>query len=73
MRKYLIIIVLAIPCVVSAQKTFTISGVVHDADNGEDLIGVSIGVANTTTGTTTNSYGFYSISLPAGEHTLRFS
>ncbi|MDR1382003.1 MAG: TonB-dependent receptor, partial [Tannerella sp.] len=58
----------------SAQEwKFTISGNVRDADNGEDLIGVSIGVVNTTTGTTTNSYGFYSISLPAGEYALRFS
>jgi hypothetical protein len=58
--------------VATAQKSFTVSGNVRDSKDGEDLIGVSIGIMNTSTGTVTNAYGFYSISLPAGEHTLQF-
>jgi hypothetical protein len=73
MKDYLVILFLTLCVGVSAQKTFTVSGNVRDGKDGEDLIGVSIGVLNTTTGTITNAYGFYSISLPAGEHTLRFS
>jgi hypothetical protein len=61
------------PNLYAQERKFTISGAVRDADDGEDLIGVSIGVVNTTTGTTTNSYGFYTITLSAGKHTLRFS
>ncbi|MDR1371670.1 MAG: TonB-dependent receptor, partial [Dysgonamonadaceae bacterium] len=71
---FILLGLLLVNSLLSAQeRKYTISGTVRDADNGEDLIGVSIGVANTTTGTTANSYGFYSISLSAGEHTLRFS
>ncbi|MDR0815388.1 MAG: TonB-dependent receptor [Bacteroidales bacterium] len=55
------------------ERKYTISGSVRDNTNGEDLIGVSVGVLNSGLGTTTNTYGFYSISLPAGEHTLVFS
>ncbi len=55
-----------------AQK-FTINGYVKDAGNGEELIGVTVLVVGTSTGTTTNAYGFYSITLPAGSHQLQFS
>ena len=55
-------------------KTFTVSGNVRDGDNGEDLIGVSIAVMQAgSRGAATNAYGFYSISLPEGKYTLRFS
>lgn len=55
-----------------AQK-FTINGYVKDAGNGEELIGVTVLVVGTSTGTTTNAYGFYSITLPAGSYQLQFS
>jgi hypothetical protein len=55
------------------ERKFTVNGSVRDNDNGEDLIGVSISVLNSGLGTTTNTYGFYSISLSAGEYTLVFS
>ena len=55
-------------------QKFTVSGNVRDADDGEDLIGVSIAVVQAgNRGTTTSSYGFYSISLPEGKYALRFS
>jgi hypothetical protein len=55
-------------------KTFTVSGNVRDGDDGEDLIGVSIAVMQAgSRGAATNAYGFYSISLPEGKYTLRFS
>ena len=48
------------------QKKVTISGYVSDKDNGEMLVGVTIYVNNLKTGTSTNSYGFYSLTIPAG-------
>jgi hypothetical protein len=56
-----------------AQQKFTISGKIHDAKNGEELIGASV---RTTTGdyaTTTNEYGFYSLTIPEGSYTLTVS
>ncbi|MFN5622053.1 MAG: TonB-dependent receptor [Flavobacteriales bacterium] len=57
----------------SFSQNFTVSGTVKDAGNGEDLIGALVGIVEMTgKGTATNSYGFYSITLPAGEFTLQF-
>ena len=41
----------------------TLSGYVHDARTGEVLIGAGLTVAAQRLGTTTNSYGFYSLTL----------
>ncbi|MBK7173054.1 MAG: TonB-dependent receptor [Bacteroidales bacterium] len=55
------------------SKKFTISGHVKDASTGEYLIGATIFVSELSAGVITNSYGFYSISLPSGSYQLRFS
>ena len=56
----------------SAQN-FTVNGTLKDASNGEDLIGATVIVKEKpTVGTATNAYGFYSLTLPKGEYTLRF-
>lgn len=56
-----------------AQQRFTISGTIRDNRNGETVIGASVYVKGMTTGVTTNSYGFYSITLPKGEYTIIIS
>lgn len=52
---------------------FTLSGKVKDANTGEYLPGVNIYVKEITNGTTTNTYGFYSITLPPGNYTVEYS
>lgn len=52
---------------------FTISGYLKDGTTGERLHSAYIIVANRQKGTTTNEYGFYSITLPKGEVNLDFS
>lgn len=54
-------------------QTFTISGTIEDAASGEGLIGANIFDLNSKEGTSTNTYGFYSISLPTGAVTLSYS
>ena len=57
-----------------AQKRFNISGTIKDATTGEQLIGASLRIVQMPQrGTTTNNYGFYSISVPEGDYTLEFS
>lgn len=64
MQKRFFFLPLLLFCVlVSAQNT-TISGMITDETNGEDLIGASIFIASHDVGTVTNAYGFYSITLP---------
>ena len=57
----------------TAQKNHTISGYVKSAESGEALIGASIYLENQKTGTITNVYGFYSITLPQGKYSIRYS
>ena len=52
---------------------FTISGFVKDKDNGESLPGATVYIVDLQKGAASNAYGFYSITLPEGEHTLRYS
>ena len=58
-----------------AQKAekVTLSGYINEASSGETLIGASVYVFGLETGTTTNEYGFYSLSLPAGSYKIEFS
>ena len=51
----------------------TISGYLKDKASGEVLIGANVYIRDTHLGTTTNSYGFYSITLPANPYQLVFS
>ncbi|HPT22330.1 MAG TPA: TonB-dependent receptor [Bacteroidales bacterium] len=52
-----------------AQQHFTVSGYVRDAKTGEDLIGATVTINELPgKGSITNAYGFYSISLPAGNY-----
>ncbi|MDN5214333.1 TonB-dependent receptor [Fulvivirgaceae bacterium BMA12] len=55
-----------------AQK-FTISGYIKDKNTGEVLIGANIYNKENYQGTTSNNYGFYSLTLPADSMKLMFS
>lgn len=52
---------------------FTISGYVKEAANGESLLAASVYITEIGKGTTTNDYGFYSITLPQGNYTVKIS
>jgi outer membrane cobalamin receptor len=52
---------------------YTISGYIKDANDGEMLIGATVYIENTKTGSSANAYGFYSLSLPPGQYTLSYS
>jgi hypothetical protein len=51
----------------------TISGYLKDKASGEVLIGANVYVRDSHLGTTTNGYGFYSLTLPANSYPLVFS
>ncbi|MEW4922505.1 TonB-dependent receptor [Algibacter sp. 2305UL17-15] len=59
--------------VVNAQQRFTLSGTIIEESSNETLIGVSIVFPEIKTGTTTNEYGFYSITLPKGVYKIEIS
>ena len=55
------------------QEKFTISGTITDQSSNETLIGVNIIFPELQTGTTTNEYGFYSITIPQGTYQIQIS
>ncbi|MDJ1495392.1 TonB-dependent receptor [Cytophagaceae bacterium DM2B3-1] len=69
--KFLWLLFLLLSTTAYAQKT--VSGKVTDAADGSGLPGVSVSVKGTTTGTTTDASGSYSLSIPGDNTTLVFS
>ncbi len=55
------------------EKSFTVSGHILDKKNGEVLIGATVYIEELKTGTASNPYGFYSLTLPEGSYTLTYS
>ena len=55
------------------QEKVTLSGYVSDSENNETLIGVNVIIPNLKIGTTTNDYGFYSLTVPRGNYKLQIS
>lgn len=56
-----------------SQEKFTLSGTITDFKNNETLIGVNIYIPSLKIGTTTNEYGFYSLTAPVGEHQIEIT
>jgi len=56
-----------------AKQKFTLSGTITDAKSNETIIGVNVYIPELKTGTTTNEYGFYSITIPKGNYTIQLS
>lgn len=74
-RIYLTILLLSFAAFghqIFAQKV-TVQGYLKDANTGEVLLGATVADTITLSGTVSNYYGFYSITLPAGRHTLKYS
>ena len=55
------------------QRTFTISGYIEDAASSEKLISAALLDARSKAGVVSNTYGFYSLTLPAGQVELTAS
>ncbi len=70
-KNNLFIIFLFFSLSLMAQEKYTLSGEVIDAETGETLpFAIVYNQANTIDGVTTNSYGFYSLSLDKGEYVI---
>lgn len=65
-RTALVVLGAILSQVTIAQTRFTFSGYVKDSLTGETLTNASISISGKTA--TSNQYGFYSITLPAGEY-----
>jgi len=56
-----------------SQSKVTLSGYIRDASSGEGLIGATVYVDEIKSGTVTNTYGYYSVSLTPGTYNVTFN
>ncbi len=68
MKVYLIIMLLIGGSLIASENSVTLSGYVLDASSGESLIGANVYSDGLKIGTSSNSYGFYSLAIPAGRN-----
>jgi hypothetical protein len=56
-----------------SQNKATINGYIKDSANGEELIGVTVYIPSLKSGTVTNDYGFYALTVPKGNYEIQYS
>lgn len=66
-------LLLLLSAFISFSQKYTINGFITDAKSGERLIGASVLITNKNIGTTTNAFGFYSITVSSDSIQLRVS
>jgi len=71
--KDLQIIFLFFLCSELSAQNYTIYGHIKDKSNGENLIGATVTIESQNIGSTTNNYGFYSLTLPSGKNIIKYS
>lgn len=71
--QYLSLLVLFFSSTAFSQQKFTLSGIVTDSKSNETLIGATLFIPELKTGAITNEYGFYSITLPSGNYSVKIS
>jgi len=73
-KTFLVIALFLISSILIGQEaTHTLSGFIYDKSNGESMIGANIFVKELGVGTSSNVYGFYSITLPNGTYSIEVS
>ena len=76
MKQFTILLLLlffTIPGIAGFAGVVTLSGYLKNKANGEALIGATVYIPELKTGVITNSYGFYSISVPPKTYSVSFS
>ena len=73
MKRQILFLLLCINLYGNSQERFTLSGTVFENQGNETLIGANIIIDKLKTGTISNEYGFYSITLAKGVYELTIS
>jgi hypothetical protein len=72
-KRTAILLAACLTAIAAYPARYTVSGYARDRNTGEELIGVNVYVEELKAGTASNIYGFYSLTLEAGQYTLRLS
>lgn len=68
----LLLLLIGVVSSLKAQNV-TLSGYISEEGSGERLLGATIFVPDKNVGTTSNTYGFYSLTLPADTYTVHYT
>lgn len=66
----LLLFAIFFPGILFAQQRYTISGYISEKNSAERLIGATVFLPLKNIGTTSNTYGFYSITVPASNDSI---
>ncbi|HEY6915171.1 MAG TPA: TonB-dependent receptor, partial [Paludibacter sp.] len=69
----LICLILLTTIGIGKAQNYTISGYITDEKSGETFISASVYDSNTKKGTVSNTYGFYSLTIPKGKVSMIYS
>ena len=58
--------------ILAQETSATLSGYLTDSKNGEALIGAKVVIASLNMAAVTNTYGFYSLTVPSGKYKVEF-
>ncbi len=73
LNPFFLLFILLFSLNIYSQEKITLSGTVYDKNSNETLIGVTIYLPEVGSGTMTNEYGFYSITVPKGNYKVQVS
>lgn len=73
LKHIFVYLLLLVSATASAQNKVTLSGYVRDAQSGEALIAATIYIRELQLGAQTNTYGFYSVSVPPGTYSVLYT
>lgn len=60
-------------CIEISAQNYSIYGYIKDKANGESLIGATVTIESRNIGSTTNNYGFYSLTTSTGKYNIKYS
>lgn len=72
-KRLMTLLTMFLLCVGAAFSQTKVNGTVVSQDDGQPVIGASVFVVGTNTGTVTDANGRFSLTVPAGKQTLRIS
>lgn len=74
-KKLPVLLIMLLPLALCAQPrhNYSVSGTIKDKKTGETLSGATVGFLEHPGGVVTNSYGFYSITIPEGKYSMIIS
>lgn len=70
MRSFLFFSLLLFSAAAGAQTKYTLNGYIRDSATGESVIGATVTVVGQQKATTSNLYGFFSITLDSGTYAI---